>query len=137
MHEGSCLCGAVVFEVTGTFPPPDACHRSQYRKHSGHYFAASDVPRSASTIHGGENVTGFASSALRRASHHRWSAAADAQDALNGRIASVVLRVPAAVSRREIGATVSGHARRWSMPRPRLTPASYQRNASRAQGVKH
>jgi ABC-type nitrate/sulfonate/bicarbonate transport system substrate-binding protein len=69
MHEGSCLCDAVVFEITGTFPPPDACHRSQYRKRSGHCFAASDVPRSASTIHGGEKVTEFASSELRGASH--------------------------------------------------------------------
>jgi hypothetical protein len=51
MHEGSCLCGAVVFEITGTFPPPDACHRSQYRKHAGHCIAASDAlaPRRPST----------------------------------------------------------------------------------------
>jgi hypothetical protein len=62
MHRGSCLCGAVVFEVAGTLPPPDACHCSKCRKHSGHYFAATDVPRSALTIHGLENVTWFASS---------------------------------------------------------------------------
>ena len=26
MHRGSCLCGAVRFEVAGSLPPPDACH---------------------------------------------------------------------------------------------------------------
>jgi hypothetical protein len=31
MHKGSCLCGAVSFEVTGNLPPPDPCHCSQCR----------------------------------------------------------------------------------------------------------
>ena len=39
MHKGSCLCGAVRFEVEGELPPPDACHCAQCRKHSGHFFA--------------------------------------------------------------------------------------------------
>jgi hypothetical protein len=29
MHKGSCLCGAVKFEVDGDLTPPDACHRNQ------------------------------------------------------------------------------------------------------------
>jgi hypothetical protein len=62
MHRGSCLCGAVRFEVTGSLPPPDACHCSQCRKHSGHYFASTDVPRAALTIHGEDNLTWFRSS---------------------------------------------------------------------------
>jgi hypothetical protein len=62
MHKGSCLCGAVTLEVTGTLPPPDACHCSHCRKHSGHYFAGTDIPRSALTVHGEENVTWYASS---------------------------------------------------------------------------
>lgn len=62
MHKGSCLCGAVTFEVTGDLPAPDACHCRKCRKHSGHYFASTDVPRSAVTIHGGERVTWFQSS---------------------------------------------------------------------------
>jgi hypothetical protein len=62
MHKGSCLCGAVAFEVIGALPPPDACHCSMCRKHSGHYFAGTDVPRSALTIHGAENITWFTSS---------------------------------------------------------------------------
>ena len=66
MHEGSCLCGAVRFEVAGELPGPDACHCSQCRKHSGHIFVSTDIPRSALTVRGGENVTWFRSSAKVR-----------------------------------------------------------------------
>lgn len=62
MHRGSCLCGAVSFEVTGTLRPPDACHCSQCRKTSGHFWVSTDVPREAVTIHGADNVTWFRSS---------------------------------------------------------------------------
>lgn len=62
MHKGSCLCGAVSFEVTGCLPPPDACHCSQCRKWTGHFGAGTDVPRAALTIHGEDNVTWFHSS---------------------------------------------------------------------------
>ena len=62
MHRGSCLCGAVRFEVTGALPPPDACHCSRCRKWSGHFSAGADVPRAALTIHGSESVTWFSSS---------------------------------------------------------------------------
>lgn len=62
MHEGSCLCGAVTFEVAGDLPRPDACHCSKCRKWSGHYGVGTDVPRAALTIHGAENVTWFHSS---------------------------------------------------------------------------
>lgn len=62
MHKGSCLCGAVSFEVEGPLPPPDACHCTLCRKHSGHFFVSTDVPRSALTVRGAENVTWFRSS---------------------------------------------------------------------------
>ena len=62
MHKGSCLCGAVTFEVTADLPPPDACHCTQCRKHSGHYFASTDVPRSALTVHGADRVAWYQSS---------------------------------------------------------------------------
>ena len=29
MHTGSCLCGAVTFEVDGELPGPDGCHCTQ------------------------------------------------------------------------------------------------------------
>jgi hypothetical protein len=47
MHRGSCLCGGVRFRVEGELPPGDACHCTQCRKSSGHYFASTDVPREA------------------------------------------------------------------------------------------
>ena len=66
MHTGSCLCGAVKFEVDGVLPPPDACHCSKCRKHSGHFFASTDVPRRALTVHGAEHVSWYRSSAKVR-----------------------------------------------------------------------
>ena len=62
MPRGSCLCGAVSFEVEGELPGPDACHCSICRRVSGHYWASTDLPRSAVTIHGAENVTWYQSS---------------------------------------------------------------------------
>ncbi|KYF72001.1 GFA family protein [Sorangium cellulosum] len=66
MHKGSCLCGAVSFEVAGALPPPDACHCSQCRKHSGHFFASTDVPRAALTVRGADKLTWFRSSEKAR-----------------------------------------------------------------------
>ena len=66
MHHGSCLCGAIRFEVNGALPPPDACHCTQCRKQSGHYFVSTDVPRSAVTIHNSENISWYYSSEKAR-----------------------------------------------------------------------
>ena len=66
MHKGSCLCGAVTFEVAGDLPPPDACHCTKCRKQSGHFFVSADVPRSAVTIRGEEHVTWYRSSEKAR-----------------------------------------------------------------------
>lgn len=62
MPKGSCLCGKVSFEVTGKLSPPDACHCSQCRRQSGHFWASANVKRSALSLHGGENVTWYRSS---------------------------------------------------------------------------
>ena len=62
MHTGSCLCGAVRFEVEGSLPGPDACHCTQCRKSSGHYFASTDIQRDALTVYGAEFVTWYRSS---------------------------------------------------------------------------
>jgi len=62
LHKGSCLCGAVTFEVAGPLPPSDACHCRQCRKQSGQFFVSTDVPRSSLTVYGGENVAWFRSS---------------------------------------------------------------------------
>ncbi len=52
MPNGSCLCGAVRFEVAGELHAPDACHCSQCRKTSGHFWASTDVPSDHVTIEG-------------------------------------------------------------------------------------
>ena len=62
MHNGSCLCGAVSFEVEGELPPPDACHCTICRKHSGHYYAGTDVQKDALKITGSDNITWYQSS---------------------------------------------------------------------------
>ena len=61
-HTGSCLCGAVRFEVEGALNPPDGCHCRQCRKHSGHYFASTDVARAAVKIHGEDRIAWYRSS---------------------------------------------------------------------------
>lgn len=62
MHRGSCLCGAVSFQVEGELKAPDACHCGQCRKQSGHYWASTDVPRSSVSIQGEERVSWYWSS---------------------------------------------------------------------------
>ncbi len=67
MPDGSCLCGAVRFAVAGRLPEPNACHCSQCRKQSGHFWASSDVKRDALTLEGAANLTWFqASDKVRR-----------------------------------------------------------------------
>jgi len=66
IKNGSCLCGRVCFSVKGSLAAPDACHCVQCRKHSGHYFASTDVPRTALTISGREHLSWFQSSAKVR-----------------------------------------------------------------------
>ena len=61
-HQGSCLCGAIRLEITGPLGAPDACHCAQCRKQSGHFWASTDVPRDALTVHGAERVSWYQSS---------------------------------------------------------------------------
>jgi len=67
MHTGSCLCGDITFEVTlDELPAPIACHCTQCRKHSGHFEAGTDVPRSAVSIEGRQHLTWFRTETVRR-----------------------------------------------------------------------
>lgn len=66
MHRGSCLCGAVTVQVAGELPKPDACHCTNCRKQSGHYFVSTDVKRSAVTIGGESHIGWYQSSAKAR-----------------------------------------------------------------------
>ncbi len=67
MHRGSCLCGTVTYEVSGSLDRNDACHCNQCRKWSGHYFAGADVPRSAlKIVTGEEKLTWYNTEKARR-----------------------------------------------------------------------
>ena len=44
VHHGSCLCGAVAFTATGPLRDVFACHCTQCRRWSGHYWSATSVP---------------------------------------------------------------------------------------------
>ena len=59
VKTGSCLCGAVSFTVTAALKPPDACHCIQCRKHSGHFFASTAVPRDAIQIRGQDKLAWY------------------------------------------------------------------------------
>ncbi len=62
MHKGSCLCGAVRITVEGDLPRPVACHCVECRKHTGHYEASIDIPRTALHIEGEDAVRWYHSS---------------------------------------------------------------------------
>lgn len=61
-HAGACLCGAVKFVVQGTLKAPDACHCSQCRRVSGHFWASTDVPDDRLTVTGADQVRWYRSS---------------------------------------------------------------------------
>jgi hypothetical protein len=63
MMKGSCLCGAVNFQVDGALEhSPEACHCSQCRKQTSHVFVGVNVRRAALTIQGGDKVNWYRSS---------------------------------------------------------------------------
>lgn len=61
-YTGSCLCGAVTFEIKGPLPAPTACHCRACRKVSGHFEASTDVQKSALSVKGTLHLQWFASS---------------------------------------------------------------------------
>lgn len=61
--KGSCLCGAVRIRLSARpTHPPEACHCSLCRKHSGHVLAAVNVHRDTLTVEGEDLVGWYASS---------------------------------------------------------------------------
>lgn len=62
LYTGSCLCGAVRYEVEGLLRPSVACHCSQCRKTSGHYWSATQVPDARLRITKDEGLAWFRSS---------------------------------------------------------------------------
>lgn len=68
MYQGSCLCGAVRFEIAGELAPIQVCHCSQCRKAQGGPFAT-NIPVSAQAFHllsGAELLKAFESSPGKR-----------------------------------------------------------------------
>ncbi|MBC2834910.1 GFA family protein [Paragemmobacter straminiformis] len=60
--RGSCLCGAVVFEADTPLRPVIACHCTQCRKTSGHFWAATSVPTAALRMVRDDGLAWFRSS---------------------------------------------------------------------------
>lgn len=60
--RGSCLCGAIKYQVDGPMKDVHACHCRQCRKQSGHFMAASAAPRDKVNIDGRDQITWFSSS---------------------------------------------------------------------------
>lgn len=62
MNKGSCLCGKVSFQIKGQLGDSDACHCSQCRKQSGHYWASVDVRKQDLGLSGEEHLSWYQSS---------------------------------------------------------------------------
>jgi len=60
--RGSCLCGLVRYEISGSVRPVVGCHCTQCRKSSGHYVAATQTAKSDITITGQDHLSWFQSS---------------------------------------------------------------------------
>jgi hypothetical protein len=60
--KGSCECGSVTYETTGPLRPVTACHCTQCRKTSGHYWAATQVPTDSLSITKDDGLKWFRSS---------------------------------------------------------------------------
>lgn len=66
MHHGSCLCGSVRFVVRAALAAPIACHCTQCRRQSGHFFASTNVRRADLELHGEQHLSWYGSSAKVR-----------------------------------------------------------------------
>ena len=62
MKTGSCLCGAVSFEVHGDLRPVLACHCIQCRKQTGNYMSATACADSELVLARADGLTWFRSS---------------------------------------------------------------------------
>lgn len=62
MVKGSCLCGSVAFSLTGKMRDIIACHCTQCRKQSGHFWAATSVAERDLNLESKEGLTWFRAS---------------------------------------------------------------------------
>lgn len=61
-HSGHCLCGAVRFRTSGRLREVIACHCSQCRRQTGHFYAATNVQDDGLAVEGAESVTWYRAS---------------------------------------------------------------------------
>lgn len=66
MHTGSCLCGAVRFEIDGDLTPPSACHCGQCRRQSGHVWASTHIPNDRFRLTKDDGLRWFQASDIAR-----------------------------------------------------------------------
>jgi hypothetical protein len=66
IHKGSCECGAGTYELDGPLRHSVACHCTQCRKTSGHYWSATQVPNDQFKITNDEGLKWFRSSDVAR-----------------------------------------------------------------------
>ena len=65
-RKGRCECGAVTYQIAGAISAPVACHCSQCRRTSGHYWAASQVANSDLKLTNATGLKWFRSSDTAR-----------------------------------------------------------------------
>ncbi len=75
-HSGGCHCGAVSFRIHGAISPVVACHCTQCRKVSGHFWAAASVPEDQLEITEDSGLLWFQSSAQAKRGHCKTCGAA-------------------------------------------------------------
>ncbi len=63
VHQGSCLCGAVRYEVKGPLRNVIACHCTQCRKQTGHFLAATAAKLEHFRLHKDDGLAWYAASA--------------------------------------------------------------------------
>lgn len=61
-HSGHCLCGAVRFRTSGKLREVIACHCSQCRRQTGHFYAATNVQDDGLSVEGADSVTWYRAS---------------------------------------------------------------------------
>lgn len=66
VKTGACLCGAVRFETTGRLREVVACHCSQCRRQSGHFYAATWIEDTGLSVTGEEHITWYEASGTAR-----------------------------------------------------------------------
>ncbi len=59
---GSCICGAVRYEIQGDVTKTGACHCGMCRKWSGGVYLGIEVPADALKIEGADNISTYGSS---------------------------------------------------------------------------